>query len=128
MAEDLRDEINAAVLARFRVRDIPKAIWDAAVEEVSEETRRHPAMAPWLAAQVRQSIEAKGAVDTNEIAATAADDELLDRRMGDIWEKIRRRVVEKLIGDEFARRVAEGTVVEVPMPDGETGYVRKEEP
>ncbi len=42
--------------------------------------------------------------------------------------KIKRRVVEKLIEEEFARRVAEGTVVEVPMADGEIGYVRKEEP
>jgi hypothetical protein len=128
MAEDLRDEINAAVLARFRVRDIPKAIWDAAVEEVSEETPPHPAFVPWLTAQMHKSSEAKGYIDEREIAELAAEDELLGRRMGDVWEKIRRRVVEKLIAEEFVRRVAEGTVVEVPMPDGETGYVRKEEP
>jgi hypothetical protein len=90
MAEDLIDEINAAVHARLRVRDIPKAIWDAAVKEVSEENSAHP--------------------------------------MADVWEKIMRRVVEKLVGEEFARRVAGGTVVEVPMANGETGYVRKEEP
>jgi hypothetical protein len=84
MAEDLIDEINAAVHARLRVRDIPKAIWDAAVKEVSEENSAHP--------------------------------------------MAMRRVVEKLVGEEFARRVAGGTVVEVPMANGETGYVRKEEP
>ncbi len=38
MAEDLGDEINAAVHARLRARDIPKAIWEAAVKEVGEES------------------------------------------------------------------------------------------
>ncbi len=128
MAEDLRDEINTALHARLRARDVPKAIWEAAVKEVSEETPTHPALLPWLTAQIRNSHEAKGYIDAREIAEVAATDELLERRMGDVWEKIRRRVVEKLVGEEFARRVAEGTVVEVPMADGEIGYVRKEEP
>ncbi len=128
MAEDLGDEINAAVHTRLRARDVPKAIWEAAAKEVREESRPHPALMPWIAAQIHKSIEAKGCIDAHEIAEVGAGDELLDRRMGDVWEKIKRRVVEKLVAEEFARRVAEGTVVEVAMPDGETGYVRKEEP
>ena len=128
MAEDLGDEINVAVHARLRARDIPKAIWEAAVKEVGEESPPHPALMPWITAQIRKSNEAKGYVDAREIAELAAEDELLGRRMGDVWEKIRRRVVEKLVGEELARRVAEGTVVEMTMPDGETGYLRKEEP
>ena len=36
MPEDLKDEINAAVHARLRVRDISKALWEAAVREVGE--------------------------------------------------------------------------------------------
>ena len=128
MAEDLIDEIKAAVHARIEARDIPKAIWEVAANEVSEETPTHPALTPWITAQIRKSQEAKGSVDINEIAEMAAEDELLERRMGDVSENVRRRVVEKLIDEEFARRVAEGTVVEVTMPDGETGYVRKEEP
>ena len=128
MAEDLIDEIKATVRARLEARDIPKGIWEAAANEVSEETPTHPALTPWITAQIRKSQEAGGPVDTNEIAKIATEDELLERRTGDLLEKIRQRVVEKLIGEEFARRVAEGTVVEVAMPDGEIGYARKEEP
>ncbi len=128
MAEDLIDEIKAAVHARIEARDIPKAIWEVAANEVSEETPTHPALTPWITAQIRKSQEAKGSVDINEIAEMAAEDELLERRMGDVSENVRRRVAEKLIDEEFARRVAEGTVVEVAMPDGGTGYERKEEP
>ncbi len=127
MAEDLIDEIKAAVHARLRTRGVPEAIWEAAANEVSAETPTHPALTPWITAQIRKSQEATGSVDTNEIAEMAAEDELLARRMGDVSEKVRRRVVEMLIGEEFARRVAAGTVVEVAMPDGETGYVRKED-
>ncbi len=127
MAEDLRDEINAAVRARLRARDVSKEIWETAAKEVSDETPTHPALTPWLTAQIRNSHEAKGYIDAHEIAELAAEDELLERRMGDVWEKIKRRVVEKLVSEEFARCVAEGAVVEVAMADGETGYVRKEE-
>ena len=128
MAEDLIDEIKAAVHARLEARDIPKGIWEAAANEVSEETPTHPALTPWITAQIRKSQEAGGPVDTNEIAEMAAEDELLGRRTEDVSENVRRRVVEKLIGEEFARRVAEGTVVEVAMPGGEIGHARKEEP
>ncbi len=128
MEEDLIDEIKAAVHARLRARDVPKEIWEAAAKEVGEETRPHPALTPWLTAQIRNSQEAKGYIDAFEIADMAVEDELLERRMKDVWEKIKRRVVEKLVDKEFAWRVAEGTVVEVAMPDGGTGYERKEEP
>ncbi len=128
MAEDLIDEIKAAVHARLRAGDVPKAIWEAAVKEVGEESRPHPALMPWITAQMRKSNEAKGYIDAREIAELGAEDELLGRRMGDVWEKVKRRVIEKLVGEEFAQLVADGTVVEVPMADGETGYVRKEEP
>ncbi len=77
---------------------------------------------------MRKSNETKGYIDVREIAELGVEDELLGRRMGDVWEKVKRRVVEKLIDEELARRVAEGSVVEVVLPDGETGYVRKEEP
>ncbi len=83
---------------------------------------------PWITAQIHKSNAAKGYIDAREIAELAAEDELLGRRMADVWERVRRRVVEKLVGEEFARRVAEGAVVEVAMPDGGTGYVRKEGP
>lgn len=63
------------------------------------------------------------------VLSRAFMDELLWYRVGgDIWENIQRRVVEKLVDEEFARRIAEGTVLEVAMLDGETGYVRNEEP
>ena len=48
MAEDLIDEIKAAVHARLEARDIPKAIWEAAANEVSDETPTHPALTPWI--------------------------------------------------------------------------------
>ncbi len=44
MAEDLRAEIEAAIHDRLRVRDVPIALWEAVVNEVSEGTQPAPTL------------------------------------------------------------------------------------
>lgn len=123
MTQSLLEEIIEAVNARLEARNIPKAIWRAAANEIP----CHPAMAVWATAQIRQSIETKGYVDEFEIAELAVEDELLQRRLKDAWEELRRCIIDKLVDEEMDRRVKNGSVVEVTRGDGETGYARKED-
>ncbi len=123
MTQSLYEEVIDAVNARLKARDVPKSIWIAAYNEIPS----HPAMAVWTRAQIRQSIETKGYADELEITDLAMEDELLQRRLKGVWEELRKRVIEKLVGEELDQRVADGSVVEVTMQDGETGYARKED-
>lgn len=123
MTQSLYEEIIDAVNARLEAGDIPKAIWVAAIKKVPSD----PTMEVWVKAQIRQSIETKGYADEVEITDLAMGDELLQRRLKGLWEELRRRVIEEFVDEELACRVENGSVVEVTMEDGETGYTRKED-
>lgn len=123
MTQSLYEEIIEAVNVRLKTGDVPIEILIDATNEIP----RHPAMAVWVANQIRQSIETKGYADELEITDLAMGDELLQRRLEDTWEKTKRRVIEKLVDEEMDWRVKNGSVVEVARDDGETGYARKED-
>ncbi len=120
MEQSLEEEIRLSGLSRLKAGQVSKAIWEAAVNDLPS----HPAVTPWVAAQIRQSLETKGEVDVREIAELFVDDELITRRMEGHWEELRCGVIEKLVEQELAQRVADGTVIEVVMENGETGYTR----
>lgn len=123
MTQSLYEEVIDAVNARLETGNVSKAIWIAAVNRIPS----HPAMAVWATAQIRRSIKTKGYADAYEITELAMGDELLQRRLKDAWEELRRYVIEKLVDEELTWRVENGSVVEVIRDDGETGYARKED-
>ena len=124
MKETLYEEILNTVMARIKARDVPKSFW----KEAAKETPTHPALARWLGAQISRSLATNGMVDMRELAELALGDELLERRTGEeAWKKIKRRVIDKLVDEELARGIANGSVVEVAMENGEIGYERKED-
>ena len=128
MKETLYEEILNTVLARIKARDMPKSFWKEVAKEVAEETPTHPALERWMHAQIDRSLATKGMVNVPELAELALGDELLERRTGEeAWKKIKRRVIDKLVDEELARGIADGSVVEVAMESGEIGYQRKEE-
>ena len=123
MTQSLYEEIIEAVNARLKTGDIPIEIWIDATNDIP----RHPAMAVWVAAQIRQSLETKGYADEFEIVDLAEGDELLQRRLTGTEEEVKRFIIDKLVDEEMDRRVKNGSVVEVARDDGETGYARKED-
>ena len=76
-------------------------------------------------------METTGTVDARELTDLALGDELLERRTREVWEevwrKIKDRIISKLVDEDLAGRIADGSVVEVTTENGETGYRRKEE-
>ena len=125
----LLQEVADEATARIRARDVPESFWEEAANEVAEEMSTDPTLGRWFDAQIRRSLEAKGTVDAGEIADISLGDELLERRAGLTGraEEIIRRVINKLVDEDLDRRVANGSVVEVAMENGEIGYERKDD-
>ena len=131
MKETLLEEISHTVRDRIKARDIPKSFWEAAVEETSVDLSTHPAFDRWMGAQLGRYFVTGEPFDPRDIAELALSDELLQRRTREAMEEglkeIKTRVTEKLFDEEIARRIADGSAVEIIMEDGEKGYMRKED-
>ena len=106
---------------------IPKDIMAAAVNECPPS----PAVTAWMAARIREALDADQAVDISTVERLvrklAPEDELLSRRMSETKADIDQRVFRKLFDREIDRRLAEDSIIEVTLATGETGYERKEE-
>ena len=116
MTQSLLEEIVAAVEVQFTT-GISKDIIAAAV---SETATTNSVARTWVSAQLRQ-----GVTDLREVVELALKDELLLRRLKDVWEEIDSRIIYKLVDREFDRLVASGSVVEGALENGETAYERK---
>ncbi len=113
---DLTDEVVEVVLAKVRAGDVPD---DIAVAAAAEQP-----ITPTITAWVDSLIRDIGATDELELERRLERDELVQRRIEPVAQRVVQRIVELMIRREFGRRVAAGEVIARIGADGETYYER----